>query len=273
MTEGEKEAKAAVAVREQALKETESARAVCEEAMEEAAASAKRCDEAEARLKALQEEQAKRAEQLRLREEELDARKSKLATREEELSHEETRLGAKQARLDKQEKEITSKKTLLDSQGEDLAAAKKQKAAEQVDFPDVELRLCTALHTLCRDGFDEPLATPESGFVVLVAELIKALEDVVIQVDKILDSECRDLFSEAATCVFSHLHVREPGFDFGSVILSVPTEARNRAAEAVKGPVKAFVNRFARITVPSPPDADEPDDGEEDATDDDDKPP
>ncbi|KAE8810923.1 hypothetical protein D1007_12273 [Hordeum vulgare] len=216
MKNGEKEAKAARAGHEEALKEAESARAACEEAMEGAAAAAKHHEDVEARLKALQEEQAKLAEQLCSREEELDARKTKLAAREEKFSQEETRLGAKQARLDELEKEI--------------AATKKKKAAELVDFPDVELRLRTAHDTLCRDGFVEPLATPESGFAMLTTGLAAALEEAVIQVDRILDNECRDLFFEATTRIFSHLHLHEPGFDLNSVIMPVPVKACDRIA-------------------------------------------
>ncbi|KAE8785289.1 hypothetical protein D1007_41035 [Hordeum vulgare] len=273
MTNGEKEAKASRAGREEVLKEAESARVTREEAMEGAVVAAKRCEEVEARLKALQEEHAKLAEQLRSWEEEIDARKTKLTTREEELSHEETRQGAKEACLDVQEKEIVWKKSLLDAKGEAVAAAEKKKAAKLVRFPDIELRLRTTLHALSRDGFGETVATPESGFAVLAAELAVALEKAVIQVNKILDSDCHDLFSEAATHVYSHLHLRDPGFEFNSLILLVPTDARDRAAEAMKGPVEALVKRFTRIAIPSSLDAIEADDGEDDATDADDKPP
>ncbi|KAE8772634.1 hypothetical protein D1007_55328 [Hordeum vulgare] len=99
------------------------------------------------------------------------------------------------------------------------------------------------LRSLCRDGFDEPLATPEDGFAALANGLIVALEGAVVHVDKILDNDCHDLFFAVATCVFSHLHHRQPGFDLGSMILPVPTEARDHAVEAVKGPVEALVRR------------------------------
>ncbi|KAE8816595.1 hypothetical protein D1007_05936 [Hordeum vulgare] len=141
-----------------------------------------------------------------------------------------------------------------------------------VGFPDVELRVHVALHTICGDGFEEPLATPEDGFAVLAAERAVNLEDTVIQVDKILDSVCRDLFSEAATCVFSHLHFCEPGFDFNSVIPPVPTETRDSAAEVAKGPVEALVKRFACVAVPPSLDAAEADGRVGDATDDDNAP-
>ncbi|KAE8807977.1 hypothetical protein D1007_15658 [Hordeum vulgare] len=80
-----------------------------------------------------------------------------------------------------------------------------------------------ALRSLCRDRFDEPLAIPKGDFVALAKELVVALEGAVVQVDKILDSDCRDLFFAAATRIFSHLHLREPGFDLGSVVLPVHT--------------------------------------------------
>ncbi|KAI4995829.1 hypothetical protein ZWY2020_037917 [Hordeum vulgare] len=96
---------------------------------------------------------------------------------------------------------------------------------------------------------------------MIAAELAVVLEDAVVQVDKILDNKCRDLFFEAATRVFSHLLLREPGFDFYSVILPVPTVVRHTAAEAVKGPVEALVKRFAHVAAPSSPDAAEAYDG------------
>ncbi|KAI5007515.1 hypothetical protein ZWY2020_051972 [Hordeum vulgare] len=158
-------------------------------------------------------------------------------------------------------------------QGVSPRRGRKEEGAELVSFPDVELRLHASLCSLCRVGFDEPLATPERGFIALKTELAVMLENIVVQVDKIVDSKCRDLFFEAATRVFTHLHLREPGFDFTSVILPVPTEARHCAAEAVKGPAEALVKRFAHVAPASSPDAAEAGDGEDDTSDADDKPP
>ncbi|KAE8797968.1 hypothetical protein D1007_26874 [Hordeum vulgare] len=120
-------------------------------------------------------------------------------------------------------------------------------------FPKVELRLCTTLRSSCLDGFDEPLATREDGIAAFAKGLVAALEVAVVQVDKILDNECHDLFFAVATRVFSHLHLCGPGFDLSSVILPVPIEARDRVAEAVKGPVLALVRSFACVAAPSSP--------------------
>ncbi|KAI4992547.1 hypothetical protein ZWY2020_057602 [Hordeum vulgare] len=129
------------------------------------------------------------------------------------------------------------------------------------------------LHSLCWDGFDEPLATPDDGFTALAKGLVVALEVAIVQVDKILESGCRDLFFTAATSVFSHVHLREPVFDFSSMILPVPANAHDRAAEAVKGPVEALVRRYSCVAAPSSPGAAEADDGEDDACDVNDQPP
>ncbi|KAE8798624.1 hypothetical protein D1007_26109 [Hordeum vulgare] len=91
--------------------------------------------------------------------------------------------------------------------------------------------------------------------------------------DKILDKECQDLFFAVVTRVFSHLHLRDPGLDLSSMIEYVAVEARDRAAEAVKGPVEALVRRFARIAPPLSLSTSRADYGEGDASDVDDQPP
>ncbi|KAI5001184.1 hypothetical protein ZWY2020_011143 [Hordeum vulgare] len=179
----------------------------------------------------------------------------------------------KQARLEEKEKEAASRKSIVDAQEKALVAAEERKTMELACFPDIELRFRTTLRSLCQDGFDEPLATPEDSFTALAKGLVVALEVVIVQVDKILDSKCRDLFFTATNRVFSHLHLCEPRFDLSSVILPVPAEAVDRAAEAVKGPVEALVRRFARVTAPSSPGAAEADDGEDDASHINDQPP
>ncbi|KAE8794549.1 hypothetical protein D1007_30584 [Hordeum vulgare] len=142
-----------------------------------------------------------------------------LAAREGELSQEARSLSMKEARLKKKEKEAASRKALLDAQEQALAAAEERKIAELACFPHVELRLRTALRSLCRDESDEPLATPEDGFATLAKGLVTALEIAFVKVDKILDIKCRDLFFVATTRVFSHLHLRYPRFDLSFMIV------------------------------------------------------
>ncbi|KAE8780968.1 hypothetical protein D1007_45819 [Hordeum vulgare] len=142
------------------------------------------------------------------------------------------------------------KEALLEAREKALTAAEENKAFEIARFPHVELGLRKAIRYLCRGVFDEPLATPEEGFDVLTNGLVAALEAIVTQMDKTLESECRDLFFTVVTRVFSHLHLRDPGFDINSVILSVPPGAHDRAAESVKCPVEALVRKFARVAPP-----------------------
>ncbi|KAE8777570.1 hypothetical protein D1007_49641 [Hordeum vulgare] len=103
--------------------------------------------------------------------------------------------------------------------------------------------------------------------------LVVALEAAVTQMDKIFDSECRDLLFAAATRVFSHRHLRDPGFDLSSMIVPVRAEAQDCTAEAMKGPVVALVRRFARVASPLSQGAARADDGEDDASDIHDQPP
>ncbi|KAE8810915.1 hypothetical protein D1007_12265 [Hordeum vulgare] len=94
-----------------------------------------------------------------------------------------------------------------------------------------------------------------------------------MRVGKILDNECRDFFFTAVTRVFSHLHLHETRFDLGSVIPPVPAEARDRSAQAVKGPVEVLVRKSACVTAPSSPGAAEADHGQYDSSDVDHQPP
>ena len=99
----------------------------------------------------------------------------------------------------------------------------------------------------------EPLVAPESGFMGLSSKFIEALEGATARVETVLESECHDLFSTATTRVFSYLYLREPSFNFGSVICPVDPGVCAVTATAVEGAVKALMKKFACVAVPSPP--------------------
>ncbi|KAE8812629.1 hypothetical protein D1007_10328 [Hordeum vulgare] len=225
----------------------------------------KRCEEAEARLKAFEEEQAK----LRLQEEELEAPRPSSPPGKKSCPRRKLAWTRSRHAWMSRTRRSPRRRPFSMPRGKPSPRPKRRRPRS---WP-ASLMSSSGFarsSTHCPDGFDEPLATPEGGFAPLAADLAVALEYVVNEVDKMLDSECRDLFSEATARVFSHLHPREPGFDFGSVILSVPTKANESTAEAVKGPVEALVKRFACVAVRSSRDVAEVDGGEGDATDDDD---
>ncbi|KAI4987721.1 hypothetical protein ZWY2020_028479 [Hordeum vulgare] len=135
--------------------------------------------------------------------------RDELAAREEELSLEAIRLDAKQPRFEEWEV-AASRKVLLDAHEGTLPTAEEKKAAELGRFPTVELELSATLRSLYRDGFDEPLASPEDSLVALAKGLVVALESTVVQVDKVLDSDYHDLFFAGATRVFSQIHLSTP---------------------------------------------------------------
>lgn len=108
----------------------------------------------------------------------------------------------------------------------------------------LELKAREALHSICRGGFEDPLRTPADGPAKLLTELVAKLEGAAAKVDAILEGECHDLFFVAATRVFSHLHLPDPGFDFSTVVGPVPPEARAAAVEAVKGHVATLLGKF-----------------------------
>nr|XP_020146653.1 uncharacterized protein LOC109731853 [Aegilops tauschii subsp. strangulata] len=107
-----------------------------------------------------------------------------------------------------------------------------------------------SLRSICGGGYEELLATPEDGFVRLLPKLVKALEDVAAGVDSWVEGECRSLFTAAATHVFSHLHLRDPGFDLSAPIELVALESRTTAAEAMKEQVNALLGKFLCVSDP-----------------------
>ena len=87
-----------------------------------------------------------------------------------------------------------------------------------------------------REEFKAPLAIPDAGYTEISSKITEELEGVAHKVDDILEGECRYLFSVAVTCVFSHLYLRDPGFDFGTVIgpsLGSPTKRRRKLWRAM----------------------------------------
>ena len=107
-------------------KEAEAARAAHEKALKEAKVVVEHCEEVQARPSALY---GKQAEEHRLQGEELKVREAKLAGQEEELCQEASRLGSEQPRLEEQEKDVTTRKTLLEVQEKAFAATEERKDA------------------------------------------------------------------------------------------------------------------------------------------------
>ncbi|KAE8816504.1 hypothetical protein D1007_05836 [Hordeum vulgare] len=76
-------------------------------------------------------------------------------------------------------------------------------------------------------------------------ELIKELEGMVKKVDNILEEECRDLFTMAATRAFNHLLLRDPHFEFEEVMGPVPEESSGDLATAMEGHMHTLLEKFS----------------------------
>ena len=91
----------------------------------------------------------------------------------------------------------------------------------------------------------QQLAAPETDYAELSSKLVGELEGAALNVVDILEEECRDLFSVVATRDFSHLLLRDPGFNFSEVIIPVPAESREGLAEAVEDHVSVLLGKFS----------------------------
>src|SRR3990170_1036630 len=109
----------------------------------------------------------------------------------------------------------------------------------------LELRACDALNFVCRERLEALRVSRNADYVDFSIKLVERLEDGAKKVDGILEEECRDLFSQAATRVFSHLLHADPNFDFDKVIAPVPEELRDGLTKAVEGHVDALLRKYS----------------------------
>ena len=75
-----------------------------------------------------------------------------------------------------------------------------------------------AICSIYREGLETPLMPRDADYAEYSSKLVERLEDGAQKVDSILEEECCDLFSLAATYVFSHLLHGDPNFDFDEVL-------------------------------------------------------
>ena len=62
-----------------------------------------------------------------------------------------------------------------------------------------------------------------------------------------VEREARMLSTSAVMHVFSHLHLRDPSFDFGALLEPVDPERYAAAAEAVEDQVEALLRKFLAV--------------------------
>lgn len=252
----EAQARAEAAITE-SKEEAVGAKAARKSALTEAGVATKRCEEAEASLKELLDEWAAQAQQLQLREDDLKARKAKLANHDSELVKVVAEQATECGRLETLQRGVTEAQqvyakhvseanTNLDAREKKIQADTDAKAAaDYAAFSSLELRAHQALSSICSERFEAPLAAHGTGYAEISSKLVEEFKDATQKVDGILEEECRDLFSMAATHVFSHLLLRNPGFNFSEVIGPVPEESRDVLVEAVESHVNALLGKFS----------------------------
>ena len=109
------------------------------------------------------------------------------------------------------------------------------------------MRSREALQELYEKGLEKTLMTDDDGPAQLLPQLVTVLEDVVNGIGPMVEGEARVLYSSALTCIFSHLHLRNPAADLSKLLEPVEEERCAVAATAVKGQVEALLKKFLVI--------------------------
>nr|XP_020169393.1 uncharacterized protein LOC109754910 [Aegilops tauschii subsp. strangulata] len=164
-------------------KEAAEARGTRDEVLAEAATIVKHCGQAEAGLKALQEEQAREA---KLADRDSVPAKVVIEQAAEHLTKLQEEVTEAQESHAKHVSEVTAR---LDAREKILADIEWKAAADRDAFSSLEFRARQALRSICRGGFEDPLATPEGDYVELSSKLTTELEGTAAKVDSILEEE------------------------------------------------------------------------------------
>ncbi|KAE8791825.1 hypothetical protein D1007_33718 [Hordeum vulgare] len=99
------------------------------------------------------------------------------------------------------------------------------------------------MSSICKVEHESPFIPQDASYAKFSSELVKDLEGAAKKVDDILE-ECCDLFSMAATRVFSHLLLRDPRFEFKEVMGPVPEESCYDLATTMEGHVNMLPGNF-----------------------------
>ncbi|KAE8772447.1 hypothetical protein D1007_55584 [Hordeum vulgare] len=225
--EGQREAVEPKAARASSLVETE--------------ALAKRWDEVAASLKVLQEV--------------VKAREAKLAHRDSDLEKlvakqvvERRLLEALQCKVvetqDAHAKQVSEANTKLATREEEIHAATDAKAVvDRAVLGSTKLGALQALSSTCRLELDSPFIE-DATYTEFFSELVKELEGTAKKVDNKLEEECHDLFSMAATRIFSHILLCDPRFEFEEVMGPVPEQSCGDLAIAMEDHVNMLLGKF-----------------------------
>ena len=128
---------------------------------------------------------------------------------------------------------------------DEAARARGRQLPRSKMFRALELRARRALGSISKEDVSSPLETHDGSYLDFFSKLVERLEVGAKKVGGIIEEESRDLLTQAATRIFSHLLNADPNFDFGKVIAPVPEEVRDTLGKAVEDHVDALHEHFA----------------------------
>ena len=102
----------------------------------------------------------------------------------------------------------------------DLSEAKKAVTMERDTLSSLEAHFHKAQKALFGDGPSgrAVVTTPRESPAALLPEVVVVLEDAVDGFTSLVEGEARSLSSSTLTCIFSHLYLRDAGYDFSSFL-------------------------------------------------------
>ena len=103
------------------------------------------------------------------------------------------------------------------------------------------------LQSFYEKGLEKLLATDDEGPAQLLHHLIVELEDVADGIGPLVEGESRALSSSVLKRVFSHLYLRDPGFDHDGLLEPMEEERCTAAAAALEGQVEALLKKFLDV--------------------------
>ena len=97
-----------------------------------------------------------------------------------------------------------------------------------------------------RDSPIPPSDDDVGAYLQFFTQIMEKLDGVATNLNNVVEEECRELLSLAATRVFSNLRHANPNFDFASVLQRVEPSLAFELAKEVKEPVEALVKLYRR---------------------------
>src|SRR5664279_2944196 len=113
-------------------------------------------------------------------------------------------------------------------------------------FRELVTRARGAVTRLGVEGLVSSEGDDAAAYLTFFSELVEKLDKAATGVDSIVDEECHELLSIAATRIFSNLYHANPKFDFGPMLRPVEREHAAALAKEVAEHVEVLVQVYVR---------------------------